>query len=147
LIDPTGNRRFWPVECRKADVDAIRRDRDQLWAEAKVLHLEGFPNWLTGEVKNAAAAAQREREQEVPWAAALDGMLRGTEVITSEQALEKLQVPPERRDKRAIMSAAAALHEIGFKKARRNRVWVWERPIDPRRCGKCAGAGCRWCED
>src|SRR5262249_42604988 len=33
LKDDTGARRFWPVRCGRIDLDGIRRDKDQLWAE------------------------------------------------------------------------------------------------------------------
>lgn len=34
LSDPTGNRRHWPIAVGEVDVAGLRRDRDQLWAEA-----------------------------------------------------------------------------------------------------------------
>jgi hypothetical protein len=37
LSDETGNRRWLPVHVERADVEAIERDRDQLWAEAAAL--------------------------------------------------------------------------------------------------------------
>src|SRR5262249_7936760 len=41
LKDDTGNRRFWPVRCGRFNTPTLRRDRDQLWAEAAALEATG----------------------------------------------------------------------------------------------------------
>lgn len=41
LKDSTGNRRFWPVKVGVFDLATLRRDRDQLWAEAAHYEAEG----------------------------------------------------------------------------------------------------------
>jgi hypothetical protein len=46
LKDNTGNRRYWPVKVTEVDFDSLRRDRDQLLAEAKEAYFLGFPSYL-----------------------------------------------------------------------------------------------------
>jgi hypothetical protein len=45
LSDTTGNRRFIPITVGNTDIDAIKRDRDQIWAEAIGLYLLIGVSW------------------------------------------------------------------------------------------------------
>ena len=67
LQSQTGNRRFWPVKTDSIDIDALRRDRDQLWAEAVKIEAKGEPLTLPSELWGDAGAAQDERRQHDPW--------------------------------------------------------------------------------
>jgi predicted P-loop ATPase len=70
LRDETGNRRFWPVECKAAmiDIDGLAAARDQLWAEAVYLNSEGKVWWLdTVELNKEAEAEQSARYEGDPW--------------------------------------------------------------------------------
>jgi len=47
LKDPTGARRIWPVACHGViDLEALERDRSQLWAEAVARFNAGAKWWL-----------------------------------------------------------------------------------------------------
>lgn len=69
LADRTGNRRFWPVKClTEVDVAAIRRDRGQLWAEARARFENGEPWHVdTPELVKLCQAEQVERQAPDDW--------------------------------------------------------------------------------
>jgi predicted P-loop ATPase len=67
LRDMTGNRRFWPVAVQRFDVDAIARDRDQLWAEAATREAAGESIRLSEDLWQAAAIEQEMRRVHDPW--------------------------------------------------------------------------------
>lgn len=68
LKDPTGARRWWPVKLSsKIDLDGLARDRDQLFAEARLRLLVGQPFYLSPD-EEAAFADVREAAEEIdPW--------------------------------------------------------------------------------
>lgn len=72
LRDETGNRRFWPIRCGDIDIDALARDRDQLWAEAVALFKDGGIWWIEDKVLlQAAREEQDKRYQSDAW----DGLI------------------------------------------------------------------------
>lgn len=67
LQDLSGNRRFWPVKVKNFDLDALRRDRDQIWAEAAVLEAEGAAIRLDPELWPDARQEQMARTVQDPY--------------------------------------------------------------------------------
>jgi hypothetical protein len=68
FVDSSGNRRFWPVRCGEIDVDGIRQNRDQLWAEAYHRFKQGEAWWLdTPELNQLAQQEQDERYEPGVW--------------------------------------------------------------------------------
>ena len=67
LFDPTGNRRFWPVEVARCDVDALTRDLDQLYGEAAAAETAGESIRLSPELYDEAAREQEGRVARDPW--------------------------------------------------------------------------------
>ncbi|WP_132255523.1 VapE domain-containing protein [Methylobacterium segetis] len=67
LHDATGNRRFWPVKTREIRLEALSRDRDQLWAEAALVEATGASLTLEEGLWEVAREAQEARMEDEPW--------------------------------------------------------------------------------
>ncbi len=67
LKDTTGNRRFWPLRIDRVDVEALRAERDQLWAEAHHRERHGESVRLDTSLYEAAAKQQEHRRDQDPW--------------------------------------------------------------------------------
>jgi putative DNA primase/helicase len=105
--DETGLRRYWPVVCGKIDIEALERDRDQLWAEARERYRNGEECWLDEDLTKDAEAEQAGRQRPDPWDPIIADWLfaRVERVSTAEVlggALKKRDRPvgPPRRNAR-----------------------------------------------
>lgn len=69
LRDTTGNRRYWPVKLRPGliDIEAVRRDRDQLWAEVVALEASGEELTIPSALWGAAGIEQQARVTQDAW--------------------------------------------------------------------------------
>ncbi len=68
LKDATGGRRFWPVKVGTIDIDSLRRNRDQLFAEAVKQYRDGAKWWPDREFERIHIKAEQEaRFESDPW--------------------------------------------------------------------------------
>jgi putative DNA primase/helicase len=80
LSDPTGGRRFWCVEVGKIDLEGLRKDKDQLWAEAVAMYTDGAQWWP--EASREQAISEKNKDQFTtmdPWAATIESACIGNE--------------------------------------------------------------------
>ena len=120
LKDSTGNRRFWPVWCTAVDLVALVNDREQLWAEAVIAHLDGEVLYLTGDEIGIANRAQEERYQDDIWADDLDLYISvHREVSVRVICRDLLSIPMERRNVVQEKRIIRHLTNRGWKRAQR----------------------------
>jgi predicted P-loop ATPase len=127
LRDPTGNRRFWPVKCGRIRLDALHRDRDQLWAEAVHRFDSGEPWHPTGPEIELTAHEQAQRvlvtELEQRIAEYLDAQLNAgiTETTTGDVFRFALDIDPAHDVERAGRlgrQLADALQNAGWQRVK-----------------------------
>lgn len=89
LRDETGARRFWPVTCtRRASLDELTRDRDQLWAEAVTQYRRGERWWLDDISLEALAREEQDaRYQTDEWEQLIADYLEGRPAVTLGELL------------------------------------------------------------
>lgn len=122
LRDTTGNRRFWPVKVGTIDLVTLKRDRDQLWAEAAYWEAKGESLVLPQELWPLAQKEQDARLEDDPWAERLaeitsancdrvEGYLR----ISSKTVLSDfLGVPTERQQQYHLKRLVGLMRKLGW---------------------------------
>lgn len=143
LRDATGNRRYWPVRATEIAIDALRAQRDQLWAEAVARYRRGEPWWPKGEVVELFREQQEQRFVADAWQDLIeqwvaDIMRREQQHFTLGQILagalrlEAHQMkPPEQVRVGLIMTAlgwAKRKRTITDEQGRKRRAYVYVRP-------------------
>jgi predicted P-loop ATPase len=154
LKDPTGGRRYWCFACGTINLDTLKRDRDQLWAEAVHAYQAKETWWLTDQkIIKAAQDEQEARRIPDPWEEPIANYLEDQkESTTIDAVLAHLEEPPGgslpgssrprpriARTKVDQMRAAEILRILGWERQQigrqRTRSWVRnareEEPREP----------------
>ena len=114
LKDETGNRRFWPVRVGAIDQEALKRDRDLLWAEAVFLYRQGKPWHMTSGAAVLAETAQLSRVSEDIWQAILEQSLEAVNEVSLKEAADKILLEQSKVSKADQNRLSACLKAIGF---------------------------------
>jgi putative DNA primase/helicase len=171
LVDPTGNRRMWPVRVTRAiDLDWFALHRDQLFAEA-MTYLDAGDRFhpTTKEQRELFEPQQQQRQIENAIQAAILRYLydenqkvgmhgeNGTLVtdITAPELLGRLGISVDKQTQALLRQATAAMRHAGwvrYRSTRGDRPWMFKRPAGgqlpepepstrPRQGDSPAGAG------
>jgi Virulence-associated protein E/Bifunctional DNA primase/polymerase, N-terminal len=129
LKDATGGRRFWPVKVNYIDLEALRADRDQLFAEAVHLFKAGAKWWPDRDFEaNHIKPEQDARYVDDPWqekiAEHIEGLSRVTVGMVAKDALFIETARISMRDSYRIIDV---LTSLGWTMTRSNGV-RWYKP-------------------
>lgn len=138
--DPSGYRRMWPVACERVQVEQIRSDRDQIWAEAVVRFEQGERWWLvTDEEVELARKATETRAEDTggPDQMILEWVVRQPPekrrgLTTDFVAMEALKLEASRVTTAIRMDIGRAMKRLQFKRVQRYVAgvpfWAYDAP-------------------
>lgn len=119
LRDPTGARRFWPLECgRKLDIDSLEKDRDQLWAEAMHLYHAKTAWWVQDDELVHVEAEQEKRTDIDVWADVISPFLKNKDAVAQTDVLYHLGIPTKDADIRHAARIGRIMKKLGWSRHR-----------------------------
>lgn len=129
LKDHTGARRFWPVRCHKIDIERIRENRDQYFAEA-VHRFKVGEKWYEMPADSTGMEQHKRRQQDV-WEQAIIDWLPGRfgEVSVMEVAKDCLKIEISKLDIPTQVRIAKALSTTGWEQAVPGNTWREKSPL------------------
>jgi len=116
LTDSTGNRRFWPVRIKQFDINWIRANRDQIWAEAAHRESAGESIRLHPSLYAHAALQQERRRAEDPWEQRLERAFPRNKKhrLAPDEVWGALGISIDKRDQRSNDRVLKIMHLLGF---------------------------------
>jgi putative DNA primase/helicase len=122
------DRRFWPVRTTTIDIEALRRDRDQLWVEAAQREKsEGVSIVLDRGLWDPARIEQEAREEADPWDDVLSEVIGTVEqgeerTETSELLTTVLGIHPSRQRDIDYKRLSRCMRRLGWDGPKKMRI-------------------------
>lgn len=153
FLTDSENRRFWPVDVQTLDLDVVRKEREQLFAEALAEYRKGSVWWMEGDEVTAAVNAQQDHTATDPWEARIIEYLdtpplfanvedetAGKEILKErvtvyELVKDCLQIPSDRVMRAHSQRIGAIMRGLGWARKRgaaegrnKHRPYIYVRP-------------------
>jgi predicted P-loop ATPase len=132
LTDETGNRRYWPVRCSsKANITLLAREREQLFAEAKVAYASG-EKWYGRDIETDAFIEQRKRNETDPWDDEIDRLIhdnrrtyncpeRFADFVSTDEIMRAFGIDVSHREVRCAKRISRMMRARGWEPVRVER--------------------------
>ena len=131
FTDPTGNRRFWPVEVGKIDIATLRVEKRQLWAEAAHRYKAGEELKLTDALYVKCAEAAQARRIVDEWTHDVLEKVGTRDFITVREILKDMGLATQNVTRKESKRVQDILVANGFTYARKwvgpKQVYGWRR--------------------
>lgn len=136
--DYSGNRRFWPTMCRKVNLEWLRENREQLWAEAFARYKAGEKWWVDNAHDRELCEYEQDRRlASDAWETKISHYLRFTaaDFVTAADILEgALNIETQHMQRAHQNRISPIMRALGWRKDRRfingDRVHGYVRPVD-----------------
>lgn len=121
LRDTTGNRRYWPVKIKRADLVELAAERDQLWAEAVHRYHQGERWWVEPEEQEIFTREQELRYVGDAYEDKIQAWLTGKGECTMEQLLgDCLKLETSKWTKAEQTRIGEAMQVLGWERKRKS---------------------------
>lgn len=135
LNDPTGDRRFWPINVGEIDLIRLKREREQLWAEAVYRHKAGDKWYIepNDPVYKLMQAEQSARYSGDAWDDIVSQYLENKFTVTVDEIFQDvLRMEKSKWDRTSRFRICDILTKSGYEKkvvydkftSKAKRVWA-----------------------
>lgn len=88
--DDTGNRRFWPIECKNINLDLLKENRNQLFAEAMFKYKEQDLFIKNKKSLEILDSMHKSRQIETPLNGMIDDYIKVLNFVKNKEIIEKV---------------------------------------------------------